>query len=209
MGELAPGAQAALLRVLETKKVTRVGSSRELPVDGRVLCATHRNIPAMCEAGSFRWDLFYRINTMILKVPPLRGRTDEIGHLTRRFLSETATAGEYPVTGIAPEAMKALERYNWPGNVRELRNVIQRSVVMALDETITLDDLPESLGARSPAGAELLDGDLDFKSRIQQYEKKLICAALAENDGNQTRAARRLRMPLRTLVFKLKSLEID
>ncbi len=209
IGELAPGAQAALLRVLETKKVTRVGSSRELPVDVRVLCATHRNIPAMCEAGSFRWDLFYRINTMTLKVPPLRQREDEIGPLARRFLAEAASAGDSLVKDIAPAAMKALRRYNWPGNVRELRNVVQRSVVMALGEAVTLDDLPESLGVRPSANGDLLDGDLDFKTRVQQYEKKLICAALAETSGNQTRAAKLLRMPLRTMVFKLKALEID
>ena len=211
IGELAPPAQAALLRVLETKQITRVGSSKEVPVDVRVLCATHRNIPAMCEAGSFRWDLFYRINTMTLKIPPLRQREDEIGPLAQRFLIEAAGAGEYQVSGIEPRAMKMLLRYNWPGNVRELRNVIQRSVIMAPGDQITRDDLPDSFGARQAPGADdgLLDEDMDYKTRIQQYEKKLICAALAETGGNQTQAAKRLRMPLRTLVFKIRSLEIE
>ncbi len=211
IGELIPAAQAALLRVLETQKVNRVGSSKEVSVDVRVLCATHRNIPAMCEAGSFRWDLFYRINTMTLKIPPLRERVDEIGPLAKHFLAE-ASGAEYPVSGIDPQAMKVLSRYNWPGNVRELRNVIERAVVMAQGDRITPNDLPDSFRDRpSPrAGAEdgLLDDDVDYKTRIQRYEKKLILAALTETDGNQTQAAKKLRIPLRTLVFKIRNLGV-
>ena len=212
IGELAPAAQAALLRVLETGQITRVGSSGEIAVDVRILCATHRNVPAMCEAGSFRWDLFYRINTMTLKIPPLRQRTEEIELLAQRFLCEASGSGEFPATGVDADAMRMLQRHEWPGNVRELRNVIHRALVMAMGDQISVEDLPESFrelpGGLEGAGDPAAEDDVDFKTRVHQFEEQLIRAALEQSDGNQTRAAKDLRIPLRTLVFKIKALGI-
>ncbi|HLL25520.1 MAG TPA: sigma 54-interacting transcriptional regulator, partial [Kofleriaceae bacterium] len=131
IGELAPSAQAALLRVLETKKLTRVGGHTEVEVDVRVIAATHRDLEAMVDAGRFREDLLYRLNTMTLRIPPLRERVDEILPLAERFLREASSKAGSAVKAIDLEAATALERYTWPGNVRELRNVIERAVVLA------------------------------------------------------------------------------
>src|SRR5207237_5928998 len=131
IGELAASAQAALLRVLETKKVTRVGGDKEIDVDVRVIAATHRDLEAMVEAGRFRQDLLFRLNTMTLRIPPLRERVDEIRPLAERFLKDAARHNGSAVRAIDPEALAALEAYSWPGNVRELRNVIERAVVLA------------------------------------------------------------------------------
>ncbi len=223
IGELSPSAQAALLRVLDSKRITRVGSTKEIAVDVRILAATHRNLEAMCEAGSFRWDLLYRINTMTLKVPPLRERPEEIEPLARHFISEANEANGCEVEGIDEEALSALRRYSWPGNVRELRNVIHRSVVMALGSSVLADDLPERVragggpravrttahAAAPPAPPWESDDDLDYKGRIQRYETDLIRAALDHTDWGKTRAAELLRIPLRTLIYKIKSFGIE
>ena len=219
IGELSPGAQAALLRVLDSKRITRVGSTEEIAVNVRVLAATHRNLEAMCDAGSFRWDLLYRINTMTLKVPPLRERGEEIEPLARHFIAEANEANGCEVANVADEALELLRRYAWPGNVRELRNVIHRSVVMAEGSAIVMDDLPERVRAgggapvtmaSAPAQLRREDAadDADYKTRIQQYETGLICAALEQTGWSKTRAAELLRIPLRTLIYKIKSFDI-
>ena len=215
IGELTPAAQAALLRVLDTKRISRVGSTREIEVNVRVLAATHRNLEAMCEAGGFRQDLLYRINTMTIKVPPLRERAEEIEPLALHFLSEANEANGCAVEGLAPAALELLRRHQWPGNVRELRNVMHRAVVMALGPQIEAADLPDRVcsAAAAPAGQlgadalplDLQGEDVDFKTRIQRYEQQLICAALEQTGGHKTEAAKLLRIPLRTLIYKVKS----
>ncbi|HMG21834.1 MAG TPA: sigma 54-interacting transcriptional regulator, partial [Kofleriaceae bacterium] len=143
IGELAAPAQAALLRVLETKHVTRVGGEKEIEVDVRVIAATHRDLEGMVEAGRFRQDLWYRLNTVTLRIPPLRERVDEIRPLAERFLKEARRQAGSDVRTIDPRALAALEGYGWPGNVRELRNVIERAVVLAEGSTITPADLTD------------------------------------------------------------------
>jgi DNA-binding NtrC family response regulator len=142
IGELPLAAQAALLRVLETKKITRVGSTREIAADVRIIAATHRDLDAMCREGTFRDDLYYRMNTMMLTIPPLRDRTDEIEPLSLRFLRQANEASHGRVRAIDPRALARLKDYSWPGNVRELRNAIERAVVIARSETIQEHDLP-------------------------------------------------------------------
>jgi DNA-binding NtrC family response regulator len=214
IGELPPAAQAALLRVLEAKVVTRVGSSREIAADVRVLAATHRDLEAMVEQGSFRRDLLYRLNAVILEIPPLRERVEEIPTLVHRFLREANAEGGSEIGDIHPDALALLRAYPWPGNLRELRNAIERAVVIAQGDTIMVEDLPERVRAgtarasspapRSAEGAE----DVDYNARLKRYEVDLILDALGAADGNQTEAAKRLRMPLRTLVHKIKTLGI-
>ncbi|MBI2892064.1 MAG: sigma 54-interacting transcriptional regulator [Deltaproteobacteria bacterium] len=210
IGELSAAAQVALLRVIETKRLMRVGSTHEIEVDVRVLAATHRDLEAMCSAGTFRWDLLYRLNTMTLDVPPLRERTEEIAPLADRFLAEAVRVSQGTARSISPEALALLVRYHWPGNVRELRNVIDRAVVIATGEVIgplDLSDRVRGLGAApepSPAGAPTDDGGgADFKDRIRTYETELILDALRRTGGNQKEAANLLRMPIRTLAHKL------
>jgi DNA-binding NtrC family response regulator len=212
IGELAASAQAALLRVLETKKVTRIGGDREIDVDVRVIAATHRDLEAMVEAGRFRQDLLYRLNTMTLRIPPLRERVDEIRPLAERFLKEACRQAGADLRGIAPDAMAALEAYPWPGNVRELRNAIERAVVLAEGKTIALGDLTDRIrnAAHPPAAQPLgaVEGHepalpADYKDHLRRYETELILRALHKANGNQTEAARALGMPLRTLVHKI------
>ena len=224
IGELSPSAQAALLRVLDTKRITRVGSTKEIEVDVRILAATHRNLEAMCAAGTFRQDLLFRINTMTVKIPPLRERLEEIEPLARRFLTEANEANGSALTGFDPDALELLRQYSWPGNVRELRNVVHRAAVMAREQQVVVDDLPDRLlealrrdGDGSPlqrtsaaAGDDdqEQDADVDFKTRIQRYETRLIRDALEQTGWSKTRAAQRLRIPLRTLIYKINSFDI-
>jgi DNA-binding NtrC family response regulator len=210
IGELAAPAQAALLRVLETKKVTRVGGDREIDVDVRVIAATHRDLESMVQAGRFRADLLYRLNPMTLYIPPLRERVEEIRPLAERFLKEANKQAGTDVRSFDPAAMAALERYPWPGNVRELRNVIERAVVLAEHNVITLGELTERVRGAPPAAAaappEAGEGPIgDYKEHVRRYEIELIIKALAAHNGNQTEAARALQLPLRTLVHKIQT----
>nr|MDQ3037490.1 sigma-54 dependent transcriptional regulator [Myxococcota bacterium] len=213
VGELSLAAQAALLRVLETKRVARVGAVHEIDVDVRVVAATHRDLEAMIESGGFRRDLLYRLNAMTMRVPPLRERPEEIDALADAFLVEGSKASGAAVRSIDPRARALLQSYAWPGNVRELRNVIERAVLVCGGEAIQPEDLGERIvrapSAPSsivpPAVVGSLDDDSDFKDRVRQYETELILDALKRASGNQTQAAKMLRMPLRTLVHKMSS----
>ncbi|MEO8705725.1 MAG: sigma 54-interacting transcriptional regulator, partial [Kofleriaceae bacterium] len=208
IGELAPSAQAALLRVLETKKVTRVGGDREIDVDVRVVAATHRDLEAMVEAGRFRQDLLFRLNTVTLRIPPLRERVDEIKPLAERFLKEARKTAGSDVRTIDPQALAALESYSWPGNVRELRNAIDRAVALAEGKAITPVDLTDRIrgGARPVADVEV-SGEMpsDYRAHLRKYEADLILKALHRFNGNQTEAAKALNLPLRTLVHKIQT----
>jgi two-component system response regulator AtoC len=207
IGELSAAAQAALLRVIETKRVTRVGSAVDFAVDVRIIAATHRDLEAMCDAGSFRWDLYYRLNAVSLRLPPLRERREDILPLADQFIAAAAKANRSAATTIERSAREALESHSWPGNVRELRNAIERAVVIAQDHVITTEDLPERVRRGQsdtippPVAA---DGSLDIKERLRQYEAQLLLHALKANDWNQTQTAEALNMPLRTLVHKIR-----
>jgi DNA-binding NtrC family response regulator len=212
VGELSQAAQAALLRVLETKRVTRVGGTEEKKVDVRVLAATHRDLEKMVQNGQFRMDLLYRLNTMMLSVPALRDRVEEIEPLAELFLSEANRLNGTAVSGIRDDARRLLRTYAWPGNVRELRNEIERAAVICRGTEILGDDLSERVRGTSPdalakptAIPPALVEDVDFKERVRQYEVNLILSALKRCEGNQTQAAKMLRIPLRTLVHKIKA----
>jgi DNA-binding NtrC family response regulator len=208
IGELAPSAQAALLRVLETKKVTRVGGDREIDVDVRVIAATHRDLEAMVEANRFRQDLLFRLNTVTLRIPPLRERVDEIKPLAERFLKEARKTADSDVREIAPEALAALESYSWPGNVRELRNAIERAVALAEGKAIMPADLTDRIrsGSRPLPEAEVSNEmPSDYRAHLRKYEADLILKALHKFNGNQTEAAKALNLPLRTLVHKIQT----
>ena len=207
IGELAPSAQAALLRVLETKKVTRVGGDAEIDVDVRVIAATHRDLEAMAEAGRFRHDLLFRLNTVTIRVPPLRERVDEIRPLAERFLKQARRQAGGEVRAIDPKALAALESYQWPGNVRELRNAIERAVALAEGNMILPADLTDRIrgGARASSEVEPSEMPGDYRAHLRKYEIELILKALHKHNGNQTDAAKALNLPLRTLVHKIQS----
>jgi DNA-binding NtrC family response regulator len=224
VGELPLLAQVALLRVLETRRIQRIGSSQEVEVDVRVIAATHRNLEAMCDAREFRWDLLYRLNGITLSIPPLRDRPSEIRSMVARFVRDSNRINSRDVRAIAPDAMALLERYPWPGNVRELRNTIDRAVVVALSDVLTVDDLPERVtravdlsrmptdigGPADDVAVPLggLSGPGDLKDLVRAFEVALIRAALRAADGNQTQASGLLGIPRRTLVYKIRSFEI-
>lgn len=212
IGELAPSAQAALLRVLETQRVIRVGGHKEIEVDVRVIAATHRDLEAMVDGGRFRHDLLYRLNTVTLRIPPLRSRVDEIKPLAERFLKDAVEKAHSSVRKIDPAALAALEAYSWPGNVRELRNVIERAVVLAEGNAITLADLTERVRGSSiqsamanPSDPDSGIEDLDYRERVRRFEIDLIVKTLQSSKGNQTEAAKALGLPLRTLVHKIQT----
>ena len=213
IGELSPAAQAALLRVLETGVFCRVGSNAEIHVDVRVVTATHRNLASMVEEGTFRADLFHRLNTVTIPVPPLRARPDDVGPLFDHFLRDTcALAGR--TVGVQAGLKDKLAQHGWPGNVRELRNAVQRAVVLC-DTEVGIEHFEFAKSASSfpveetdPAIASLGDESMDFKDRVQAFETRLIRDALVRAEGNRTAAARLLRIPLRTLAYKLRAYDI-
>jgi DNA-binding NtrC family response regulator len=225
IGELSPAAQTALLRVLETKRVTRVGSNKEVEADVRIIAATHRDLSAMCEAGTFRQDLFYRLDAMTLTVPPLRERREDIGPLAARFLRRANQLNGCEVEGLDAEALLLLEAYAWPGNVRELRNAVERAVVIARGCVVTVEDLPDRVRS---AGRDVVSSEPDapdrespvpvaprreegspqeaYGAQMVRLEAAMLVEALRDAGWNQTQAARRLKMPLRTLQHKIKVL---
>ena len=215
VGELSPSAQAALLRVLETKTLSRVGSLRSIAVDARVIAATHRNLHSMVREGTFRADLLYRLNTVVIDVPPLRERREEVAPLAEHFLAEARQRWGTLPTRLSDEAVLCLESHDWPGNVRELRNVVERTALVALGPGVDVDDLPAELRAASepttlapPADLTVSDAEGSLPQRIREFEAKVIVDALERTGGNQRRAAILLQVPLRTLAYKMRTLQI-
>jgi two-component system response regulator AtoC len=199
VGEMSAAVQVKLLRVLEDGRVQRVGSNEARPVDVRVLSATHRELLKEVKSGLFRQDLYFRINGITLRIPPLRERRDEIVPLALELLGRAAEQAQRSMPGLDDAARERLIEHDWPGNVRELRQVMERALALSLGDTIkaaqiVLDEAPpSSLGA-----SRTLRGDLDA------LERRRIEEALASCGGNQSRAAEMLGMPRRTLVERLR-----
>jgi DNA-binding NtrC family response regulator len=194
--------QAKLLRVLERKVITRVGGTTEVATDARLIAATHRDLDADVRSGRFRQDLLFRIGGFTIAVPPLRDRQAEILPLAEHFARITAAEQGRPAPTIAEDARDALSAYGWPGNVRELKNAIERALVLC-GEQITLADLPEKLrdeGQRVRAVAPAAD----MRGHLAEVERAAIVAALEAEDQNQTRAARRLGLSRRALIYKME-----
>ena len=211
IGEMSPPLQAKLLRVLETKRLRRVGGVDERAVDVRVVSATHRDLDREVATGGFRADLLYRLRGMQIELPPLRARPQEIPILAARFVAETLRAAGREVLPIADDAQAALRAYRWPGNVRELRHALTSAAVLAEGGAITAADLPETVragGGSSPGlrVAELGDDGLALDEAVRAYERDRIERAMASVGGNQTQAAKLLGIPRKTLVSKLKIL---
>ncbi len=191
IGELDGNLQAKLLRVLQEKTFERVGGTREIAVDVRVIAATNRNLKQSVADGKFREDLYYRLNTFPIEVPPLRDRPSDIPRLARFFLGRAARNLAKPHLALTPEAEKVLLAYGWPGNVRELENTMERVAILC-DDVIEPDDLPVT--SSGPARPVL----------FKDIERQSIEDALRANDGNRTKTARQLGISLRTLQYRLK-----
>jgi DNA-binding NtrC family response regulator len=213
VGELSAGAQAALLRVLDTRRICPVGGCQELEVDVRVVAATHRDLASMAEDGTFRLDLFHRLNSVTLRVPPLRERRDEIEALLAHFVAELSDP-QRSAAHFLPIALERLCAYAWPGNVRELRNVVERALALADTDALGLESLPREIAepaealsgerATGPDSHGTPDEKLALRPSLEAQEIALIREALRRCDGNQRRAATLLQLPLRTLERKLR-----
>ena len=203
IGDLALPLQAKLLRVLETRRFRRVGGVKEFPTDFRLVSATNRPLQELVSKDQFRGDLFYRINAMVLELPPLRERTGDIGLLAREFLAEFRR-GDGDSWSIAPEALALLEGYPWPGNVRELRNVIERAALLARGQTIRATDLGASLTGDDTAHPTP-SGDTLPSLELETLERIAIEQALERAGWHQGKAAELLGLSARTLHRKLKA----
>ena len=212
IGEMSPTMQAKLLRVLQERELQRVGGEETIKVDVRVVTATNRDLAADVAKGHFREDLFYRLNVMPLKVPPLRERQEDIPLLAQHFLEKFAEKNRKPVKGFVPLAMDMLLNYDWPGNVRELENAIERAVILLSGEYITEKQLPLNVTEKYPAletsmavAVPITDGTRS----LEEIEKEAVLATLKASDGNKAEAARRLGVTRKTLHNKLKNYGLD
>ncbi|WP_437485580.1 sigma 54-interacting transcriptional regulator [Sorangium sp. So ce1014] len=202
VGDLSAGVQVKLLRALQTREVRRVGENRSRAVDVRVVAATHRELAADVSAGRFRKDLYYRLNVIELRLPPLRERREDILPLARALLAQAAARMRRPAPRLSPGAADRLVRYAWPGNVRELENAMERAVALAEGRRIEAGDLPEEARSALPPPDA---GPRDERARtLGDVEKEHILAALARHGGNQTRTAAELGIGVSTLYRKLK-----
>jgi DNA-binding NtrC family response regulator len=196
IGTLQPRQQAKLLRVLETGEVERVGASRSRRIDVRILSATNADLHAEVEAGRFREDLLFRLNTIEIRLPPLRERGDDLLPLAEHFLRRYAARYRKPIVGLEPEAVSALESHGWPGNVRELDHTLERAVLMATGTMLRAADL----GLRGPPGAAPRLEDLP----LEEVERVLIRKALERHDGNVSHAAKALGLSRSALYRRLQ-----
>jgi Nif-specific regulatory protein len=185
VGEIPLPLQAKLLRFLQEREFERLGSTRPIRVDVRVVAATNRNLEKEARAGSFREDLYYRLNVISLHLPSLRERSEDIPLLASHFAAQTSQRLGRPVAGFTPEARAALVRYDWPGNVRELGNAVERAIVLGEDDLIRPEDLPEAV---LEAGGGMGAAVTRYHETLNETKKRLILAALAESGGNVTKA---------------------
>ena len=195
LGEMPLGLQAKLLRAIENGEIRRVGSNKTIKVYPRILAATNRDLKALIAAGKFREDLYFRLNSFVIQLPPLRERRDSIPPMVQHFLQEVTSKFEKKVTNVSPEAMACLMAYSWPGNVRELKHAIERAVVVASGHTIHLRDLPPEMRG-TPTNEEQLT--------LKRGERQVLVQVLAENRGNRTATAQALNISMSTLWRKMR-----
>src|SRR5688500_14497304 len=207
IGDFELGLQAKLLRVLETMTLTPVGGHEDRKVNVRVLAATSRDIRKMVAEGTFREDLFYRLNVVTITLPPLRDRPDDIAILVEHFLKEISEKKHTAPKKISPEVMRRFQQYRWPGNVRELRNTLESMMVLADGDTLTERDLPERIAESAPQLTTTKE--IPTGMTMEELERLAIMRALDQYGGNRTHAANRLGISVRTLQRKLRQYEME
>jgi DNA-binding NtrC family response regulator len=203
IGDMPMGLQAKILKVLETGEVLPLGETKPRFVDIRLIAATNKDLEEQIRKGLFREDLYYRLNVIEVKIPPLRERKEDVGVLTHHFVDRYCRENHKRVAGISDEAMKALVNYPWPGHIRELRNVIERAVVLSGSSEIGTDELPEKV--RSHDGSRTMRS---LKDRLDYYEETIVRETLQMNEWNKEETARQLGVDLATLYRKIKKLGI-
>jgi DNA-binding NtrC family response regulator len=206
VGELPRGIQAKLLRTLQERQVRPVGSAHTYDVDVRIVAATHRDLAAEAAEGRFREDLLYRLNVVVLKIPPLRERKEDIPLLIRHFLTRFGNSAS-PVKGFSVAALDLMERYSWPGNVRELENLLRRAVALGREPELGVDDLPSPLFQPSDLHA-VNTHEIPENDTLEAWEKAAIRNALNKSGGQRRKAAALLRIGEATLYRKIKGYDI-
>lgn len=218
IGELKPEMQVKILRALQEKIFTPVGSNREVKTNARIIAATNRNLEKMMETNEFREDLFYRLNVMPIFLPPLRERPDDIPALAMSFLSKFSKEHGKNITGIEPTCLELMKKYRWPGNIRELENIIERAFIVESSSTMTVSSLPEQIKNEispaavkvAPAGNKVDSSEpLDFEIFKEQAEKDFIISALKANKGKINQTVAQANIPKNTLLRKIRKYSIN
>ncbi len=213
IAEMSPQLQVKLLRVLQEQEFERLGGMRTIKCDVRIIAATNKDLEKAVKKGTFREDLYYRLKVIPIQIPPLRERRGDIPLLVHHFLEQMNKAKKKKIRGISKEAMQILEAYDWPGNVRELENVIERMVILAESDYLTVEDLPERIArtrvSLKPEASVIPDEGVSLSHAVSEYEKKLIISALEKTGWVKNRAAKLLKMNRTTLVEKIKKQGIE
>jgi len=208
VGEMSPALQVKLLRVLQDQSFERVGGTRTIHVDVRIIAATNKNLTVVINNGTFREDLYYRLNVVPIRVPSLKQRTSDIPLLIDHFLKKLQKGKKRRLTGFTSQAMKAMLDYEWPGNIRELENMIKRLTILCENEVVTFDDLPEHIqrvDTTIPSEQdEIVEDSISLDEAVRCYEKRLILEALEKSGWVKTKAAKLLNINRTTLLEKIK-----
>src|SRR5579862_7649002 len=206
IGDVPPSTQVKLLRVLQEREFERLGGTRTLKVDVRLIAATNRDLRAALEEGTFRQDLYYRLNVVPIDVPPLREHKEDIPDLANLFISQFTGESGKPVEGITPEAMQILVNYHWPGNVRELQNIVERACALAKGSVLEASDI--HLDVRPTKSASASGGFLPEGMTLEQWEDEMVQEALRRANGNKSQAARLLGLSRNALRYRLSKIGI-
>lgn len=212
IGDMSPKLQVKLLRVLQERRFEPVGSGRTMEVDVRIIAATNKNLEVAVREGSFREDLFYRLNVIPIRIPPLRERKGDVPLLLEFFLKKFSQENAKPPPRLSEECEEFFNNYNWPGNVRELENMMERLAILKADQVITLKDLPEKI--KNPGGnivtkVQIPEEGISFKNVVSDFENELILKALEKTDWNKNKAASLLKINRTTLVEKIKKRQLE
>jgi DNA-binding NtrC family response regulator len=211
IGDVPPAVQVKLLRVLQEREFERLGGTKTLKVDVRLIAATNRDLRVALEQGTFREDLYYRLNVVPINIPPLREHKEDIPYLVDHFIARFARESGKSITGITPAAMKSLGEFHWPGNVRELENIIERAVALSTGPVIDVGDIQLDSALRKSQGAEGAGSAAPFLpegTTLEQYEDELIMEALRRANGNKSQAARLLGLSRNALRYRLSKIGV-
>lgn len=207
IGDVSASVQAKLLRVLQEKEFERVGGTKTIKVDVRLISSTNKDLEKAIQEGKFREDLFYRLNVVPIYLPPLRERKQDIASLAKRFLQGFRQETNKKITGFHPEAIEAMTNYDWPGNIRELENAVERAVVLSEEETILPEHLPFGMSTGAKRKTSIPRNRAGIKEMMGDLERQEVMRALEKSDWNQTRAAKLLGLSRSSLRYKMKKFQ--